>query len=299
MWLELQIFGFRALWSPYYMLFILCLGVAYHLLTVSFRHKFTTAKKPTMAQQLFFYMGLTLLYIVKGSPIDLISHIMFTSHMVQMALYYLVFPIFIIKGIPEWLWRKVFELPILKEILSLCTKPLIAIILFNGLFSMYHIPSIFDYAKASSVAHASITTIILVTAFFMWWPIFTPIKEMDKLSPLMKIGYIFANGVLITPACALIIFSTHGLYTTYSATGGWIEALELCVPISVLSGLSLSGPAMFSPIPLVEDQQLGGILMKITQEIVYGIVLARVFFGWFNKESHKVDAIPSTNPSES
>ncbi|MDL4841296.1 cytochrome c oxidase assembly factor CtaG [Aquibacillus rhizosphaerae] len=294
MWLDLQIFGFRGLWSPYYMIFIVGLGIAYYLITVTFRDKFTNEDTPpSNAQYVYFYVGLLLLYIVKGSPVDLVSHIMFTSHMVQMALYYLVFPILMIKGIPAWIWRKVFSLPVLRNMLYVLTKPLIALLLFNGLFSIYHIPSIFDFAKANELAHTVITTGILITAFLMWWPVFTPLKEMDKMSPLLKIGYIFANGVLITPACGLIIFSTHSLYTTYSDTGGWMQALALCVPSNVLSGLSLSGPEMFSPIPIVEDQQLGGILMKITQEVVYGIVLARVFYGWFGKESHKVDPMPT------
>ncbi|WP_226034599.1 cytochrome c oxidase assembly factor CtaG [Aquibacillus saliphilus] len=295
MWLELQIFGFRAMWSPYYALFVLGLGIIYYLVT----NKFTAQARPSAFQHVSFYLGLLLLYIIKGSPVDLLSHIMFTSHMVQMALYYLVFPILIIKGIPVWIWQKIFKLPFLKRILKITTSPLVALLLFNGLFSMYHIPSIFDFTKATPVAHAVITTVILFTAFCMWWPIFTPIKEMEKLSPIMKIGYIFANGVLITPACGLIIFADYSLYATYGETGGWIQALALCVPGSVLSGLSLTGPEMFSSMPIVEDQQLGGILMKITQEIVYGAVLARIFFGWFGKESHKIDPIPtSATPSE-
>ncbi|SDL77897.1 cytochrome c oxidase assembly factor CtaG [Sediminibacillus halophilus] len=295
MWLELQIFGFRALWSPYYLLFVIALGLLYYLITITFRERFTDKARPTSKQLIYFYTGLVILYLIKGSPIDLLSHIMFTSHMVQMSLYYLVFPILIIKGIPEWIWRSVFSVPGLKQVLHLLTKPLIALLLFNGLFSMYHMPVIFDFAKANVIAHAVITTVILAAAFLVWWPIFTPIKEMDKLSPLMKIGYIFANGVLITPACGLIIFSGHSLYATYSETSGWIQAMSLCVPQSVLNGLPLTGPEMFSPIPVLEDQQLGGILMKIMQEIVYGFVLARIFFGWFNKSVDKVDPMPSTN----
>lgn len=297
MWLELQIFGFRGLWSPYYMLFVLALGIAYYLITVTFRNKKESV--PSGIQFLYFYTGLLLLYVVKGSPVDLLSHIMFTSHMLQMALYYLVFPILIIKGVPIWIWRKIFNFPVLDKVLAILTKPLIALLLFNGLFSMYHIPSIFDFTKANGLSHTIITTIILVTAFLMWWPIFTPLKEMDKLSPLLKIGYIFANGVLITPACGLIIFSQESLYATYSESTGWIQALSLCVPIDVLNGLSLTGPEMFSPLPIIEDQQLGGILMKITQEIVYGMVLSSVFFPWFRKGSGKVDPLPVTRPNNS
>ena len=291
MWLELQIFGFRALWSPFFLLFVFGLGIVYYLVTMTYNKK---EAKPSSSQRSFFYSGLLLLYVVKGSPVDLVSHIMFTAHMIQMALYYLVFPVLVIKGVPAWVWRRLFQVPVLKQVLKVLTLPLIALLLFNGLFSFYHMPAIFDFAKSADWVHTAVSTTILVTAFAMWWPILTPLEEQDTMSPPLKIGYIFANAVLITPACGLIIFADHSLYATYSETGGWIEALALCVPVSVLNGLSLTGPEMFSPIPILEDQQLGGILMKITQEIVYGFILARVFFSWSKKEGQKIDPLPSS-----
>ncbi|KGX88577.1 cytochrome c oxidase assembly factor CtaG [Pontibacillus litoralis] len=292
MWLEIQIFGFRALWSPFYALFVIALGVLYYLLTGPWRKKFGDVDRPTVSQQVTFYAGLVLLYIIKGSPIDLLSHIMFTAHMMQMALYYILFPTLIIKGIPEWMWRKLFSAPIIAPLLNLLTKPLISLLLFNGLFSLYHYPAVFDFAKTSVVAHAVITTGILFAAFIVWMPIFPPIKEKDTMSPVFKIGYVFANGVLLTPACALIIFSTEPLYSTYTDASAWMSALSLCVPGDVLGTLSLSGPQIFSPMPVLEDQQLGGIIMKVTQEVVYGIYIGMIFFPWFLKEQDKIDPLP-------
>ncbi|UOQ85462.1 cytochrome c oxidase assembly factor CtaG [Gracilibacillus salinarum] len=294
MWQDIQIFGFRALWSPYYLLFIVLLAVLYFWLFV----RRNDDKKANRRQITLFYTGIALLYVIKGSPIDLLSHIMFTSHMIQMALYYLLFPILMIRGIPAWFWRKVFNIPGLSSVLRLLTKPLISLLVFNGLFSFYHIPVIFDFAKANDVAHTSISLTILLAAFLMWWPIYTPLKEMDTMQPLLKIGYICANGILITPACALIIFATDSLYATYGAGGSWVQALSLCVPGDVLtglSGLSINGPEMFSPLGIVEDQQLGGIVMKITQEIIFGSILAKIFFPWFRSGADKVDPLPSNH----
>ncbi|WP_082234290.1 cytochrome c oxidase assembly factor CtaG [Halobacillus massiliensis] len=298
MWLELQIFGFRALWSPYYLLFVLLISAFYFYITGPKRK--TGEKPPTMGQQVYFYSGMLLLYIIKGSPVDLMSHIMFTAHMTQMALYYLLFPILVIKGTPKWIWEKVFYAPVLKPILKVLTTPLISLVLFNGLFSLYHMPVVFDYAKSNEIAHAVITTFILFTAFVMWWSVFSPIKEYDRLSPILKIGFIFANGVLITPACGLIIFAEVPLYATFTESGAWMQAMTLCVPPDVLSGLSgsLSGPEYFTPMPLMEDQQLGGIIMKITQEIIFGILIARIFFGWFNRESDRIDPLPANMQTE-
>ncbi len=101
---------------------------------------------------------------------------------------------------------------------------------------------------------------------------------------LKKVGYIFADGILLTPACALIIFADSPMYLTYSDPKAWAEALQLCVPPSTLATLNLSGPEMFNSMPLIHDQQLGGVIMKIIQEIVYGVVLAQVFFSWYQKD---------------
>ncbi|WP_181348947.1 cytochrome c oxidase assembly factor CtaG [Thalassobacillus sp. CUG 92003] len=300
MWLELYMFGFRALWSPYYLLFIVLLSAAYYYLTGPGRYRFTNEPAPTPKQQTMFYSSMLLLYVIKGSPVDLLSHIMFTAHMSQMALYFLLFPLLVIRGLPVWMWQKLFSLNGIAPLLRLLTKPLIAILLFNGLFSIYHMPAIFDFAKSDEIAHAVITTVILFTAFCMWWPVFTPLKSMQTMSPILKIGYIFANGVLITPACGLIIFAGAPIYETYSQSGAWIQALSLCVPADVLNGLSnsLSGPQFFTPIPLVEDQQLGGIVMKITQEVIFGAIIARIFFEWFQQEGDVVDPMPSSASNE-
>src|SRR5690625_4426223 len=143
MWLDIQIFGFRGLWSPYFATFLLVLALLYFLITGPLRTKFGGSEKPTIRNQVYFYLGMLLLYIVKGSPIDLLAHIMLSAHMTQLAIYFLVFPIFIIKGIPVWIWEKVFEAKYLKPILNLFSHPIVSLILFNLLFSLYHMPVIF------------------------------------------------------------------------------------------------------------------------------------------------------------
>lgn len=299
MWLELQIFGFRALWSPYFFLFCVAIGVVYYLVTGPYRHKFggSGEDKPTTKQHIAMYTALLLLYVVKGSPVDLLSHMMLTAHMTQMAVYLLLFPILTIIGIPLWIWRKVIDNRVLGPVIKLLTKPIISLLLFNGMFSVYHIPVVFDFSKSAPVWHFIIHILLLIAAFIVFMPVLLPFKEMDRMSPLMKIGYIFANGVLITPACALIIFANVPVYSAYLENGAWIQALAICVPSDVLSGIStsLSGPEMFSPLSTLIDQQLGGIIMKVLQEIIYMVLLIRVFFRWFNTKSREIDPIVDTH----
>lgn len=288
--LTLEIFGFRALWSPYFLFVLILLSIGYFLITVKYRYRFQSSKPLTKTQGTLFILGILSIYIIKGSPIDLMGHIMFYVHMIQMAVLYLIIPQLIIAGIPEWIWRKVLILPVIKQVFAILTKPLLALILFNGVFSFYHIPLIFDVIKTNMWLHGAYTSILFCLAVTMWWPIVNNLEEQASLSGIKKVGYIFANGVLLTPACALIIFSDTPMYHTFSDPNSWAQALELCVPYGTLSGIELSGPEMFNSMSLIHDQQLGGVIMKIIQEIVYGVVLGRVFFEWYRKEQ-KVDEI--------
>lgn len=101
----LSIFGFRALWSPYFLIFVLLLIAAFFYLTVKKRDQFANSE-PLKKEGIIFVISMVLLYVIKGSPVDLMAHIMFSFHMVQMAFLYLVIPPLFIAGVPNWIWEK-------------------------------------------------------------------------------------------------------------------------------------------------------------------------------------------------
>lgn len=293
MWDKIQIFGPVALWRPGIIIISLAIALLYYLFTGPLKHKAGLKEAPSRKQKTMFYIAVILFYAIKGSPLYLLSHIVLMAHMFQMAVFYFIIPILVIKGIPELWWRKVFNVKILGNILRFITKPLIAILVFNSAFSLYHMPFVLDFSKTNLFIHWAITLWIFFASMCMWWPLLTPIKEQDTMRPLLKILYIFGNGLLITPACALIIFASNPLYATYSQPDAFMKALELCVPADVLQGMNLGGPQIFLNMPLVYDQQAAGILMKVLQEVIFGIVLASVFFKWFRSENKGNDPIPA------
>jgi putative membrane protein len=286
---NLQIFGFQALWSPVFFIFVIGIIALYFNVTGYLRPYFKNSAPVATKTKIFFVTSMVLLYVIKGSPIDLLSHLMFSAHMAQMAILYLVIPPLFILGLPDWLMRSVIENKVVKPIFTFFTKPLIALLVFNGLFSFYHIPLIFDVMKTNNFYHSTITIVIFIVAFFMWWPLLNQFPEHQTLTPIKKVGYIFGDGILLTPACALIIFAKDPLYATYTDPQAWVNALALCVPSDMLLNLNLIGPEMFNMLPLVEDQQLGGIIMKVIQELVYGTMLAYIFFQWAKQEREKDD----------
>ncbi|TDL35157.1 cytochrome c oxidase assembly factor CtaG [Jeotgalibacillus sp. S-D1] len=290
--MSIEIFGFRALWSPYFLLAIVVLTALFFLLATKWKHRFKDNESLTRKQIVLFSTAMILIYIVKGSPLDLLAHILFSVHMIQMAVFYLVIPPLLIVAVPNYMWKSLINHRFVRPLFKFFTKPIIALILFNGMFSFYHIPLIFDAIKTDEVLHAGFTSVLLMLAFFMWWPLVNRVEDEYRLSGVKKIGYIFADGILLTPACALIIFSDTPMYDTFYNGGAWLQAMALCVPAGTLQGLTgITGPELFNNMPPLEDQQLGGVVMKIIQEIVYGIVLAQVFFEWYRRDKEEGDAL--------
>ena len=133
-----------------------------------------------------------------------------------------------------------------------------------------------------------------MTAVFLWWPVVNTVEGQPQLHGLKKIGYIILSAILITPACALIIFVDVPVYETYLGGEAWLKAMALCVPAGTLSGLSglgVSGPEMFTNMTTIVDQQLGGIIMKTAQELIYVGVIGKIFFSWAADERMNADEI--------
>ena len=102
---NLWIFGFQALWSPFFLLFMLSILIGYFLIIGPYRTRFENATKVSKKQIFYFTSGIVLLYFVKGGPIDLIGHIIFSAHMFEMAVMYIAVPPLLLLGIPVWLYR--------------------------------------------------------------------------------------------------------------------------------------------------------------------------------------------------
>ncbi|MCH4824912.1 MAG: cytochrome c oxidase assembly factor CtaG [Planococcus sp. (in: firmicutes)] len=289
--MPISIFGFQALWSPVYLAVLVLVTILYFLVTVKWRGKFKGNQPLTAKEATFFVSGMVLLYIIKGSPVDLYGHILFTMHMVQMALLLLLAAPLLIMGIPTYIWKTFIVLPIIKPLFNFFSNPMLALILFGMVFSFYHIPMVFDFVKKDMWLHGAVNIVLFMSAFFYWWPVVNNVEGEHKFHGLKKLGYLFGISVLVTPACAMIIFSGTPLYATYTDGEAWLQAMALCVPAGTLSQLNLSGPELFSNMSTLEDQRTGGIAMKIIQELIFTAFIWMVFHEWLRNETNNADEI--------
>lgn len=265
--------SFFDLWSPEVILITLLLAILYFTITGPLHKRFENATPATTKQRWLFVFALILFFAAEGSPIQYYGHhYLFSVHMLQQSILYFALPPLTLLAMPEWLLERIFRPKPLQYLLNGMTHPLVAALLFNSLFSFYHVPFIFDAAMANHTLMTVYHLILVATAFGMWWPIVSPLSDnKHQLAGLKKLAYIFANGVLITPACALIIFANEALYQSY-----------------------INAPILYSGQDPHSDQRLGGIIMKLMQEAVYGGVLAYVFYNWYKRE--KQNDLPMEHP---
>lgn len=289
--LGLQYFSFQAVWSPMFLFATIALIIGYLYVVGPWRERHFPMESPVaLGKKLLFITAALLYYLAYEGPLSLLGHIMFSFHMTNMALLYLIVPPMVLASVPGYVWKFAFSASFWRK-LKFLMHPIVTLILFNMMFSVYHIPVVHDYVMTNFVIHRLYYLVMLIAAFMMWWHVITPIKGMEQMSHVKRMAYIFANGVLLTPACALIIFSSDPLYAVYNDPQVWVNAMGYCVPGDTSFLIEqFEGPQFFSSFTTLEDQQAGGIIMKLIQEVTYGVLLAMVFREWFTRE-HKQEAI--------
>lgn len=297
-------FGFRGLWTPELIVGLMIVAFFYFRLIGKWRTRFVGSEPVKARQKVLFVLGLFALYLGWGSPLYVAGHMMMTFHMLQMVFaYYIAVPL-LMMGIPKWFYRDIVHRLKNKKAVGpvgkILFKPILALFIFNGLFSIYHIPLIYDFLMQTYFLHDLYYFLMLGGAFLMWWHMLAPLPSKDTLPELRRILYIFLNGVLITPACASIIFSSSALYGVYTDPVIWAKTMAYCLPpgADVPYQLFGGGVNQFSPLTPKGDQQLAGILMKILQEFSFSILIGYVFRQWVKKEKQSdgpsISDIPET-----
>lgn len=213
-----------------------------------------------------FMSGLALMYISIASPIDRVGEeYLFSVHMVQHNLMMYLLPRLLLSGIPDWMITYWFDSSrLFKRIYKFCSQPIFACLAFNLVFTLWHIPFLYDWALRDRLVHNIEHVTMIGTAFMLWLPLWSPLKS-ERLTYPMQMFYLIAIAIAQIPVFAYVTFSPVVLYPTY----------EMAPRLTVMSA------AM--------DQQLGGVLMKINGMLVLFGAFISVAMQWYNSEQNPVN----------
>jgi len=152
------------------------------------------------AQKFYFFTAIAVLLLLKATPIDVIAiDYLFSVHVLQLSLiYFIVIPLLIL-SLPITFIRKHVWHHRMRFTFNVLAYPWLTLVAFNGLLSIYLIPSVFNTLHASSVASFLAQVILFINAVFMWWVIIQPLPEIRGFSYLLRALYIFLASIALFP----------------------------------------------------------------------------------------------------
>ena len=244
---------------------------AYLLLVGPLRRRFHTADQiwaePVEPREvLFFSGGILALLVADASPIhELSEQYLFSAHMVQHMLMTMVAPPLLLLGTPAWMLRPALRSSAVIRVARQVTRPLPAIVIFNGTLAVWHLPWFYNAALTNHYVHILEHLTFLGSAILLWWPIFSPLKELPRLNYPAQILYLFVQSLLPAIIAAFITFSTRLIYTYYA-----------------------DKPRLWDISPIT-DQQIAGLIMKLAGTLIFWLAATIIFFIWFRYEEAEVE----------
>ncbi len=215
----------------------------------------------TRAQISTFSLGVLTIWLAADWPVhDLAERYLYSIHMTQHMLITLVAPPLLLMGTPGWLARVLLSPPTLYRVVSRLARPVPALVIFNGLLVVTHWPAFVDWTLGAELYHFGAHAAIFLSALLMWSPVLAPLPELRRLTPPAQMLYLFLQSIVPTVPASFMVFTDKPIYRFYET-------------VPRLWGLSA-----------VEDQRIGGLLMKIAGGFLLWGVIAVIFFRWHAQE---------------
>ena len=214
-----------------------------------------------------FTLGIIVLFLALVSPINVLSdEYLFSAHMLQHVLLTLVAPPLMIRGMPDWLIRPLLRPNWCFRAARTITHPIGAFLVFNIVFSLWHVPALYNASLENNVIHVVEHVMMITIAMVMWWPLTSTMPELPRVSYPMQIMYLFGLSVAQIIVFGVLTFAGQPLYQHY------VDAPR----ISAISALT--------------DQQIGAIIMKVGGGSLFlGLLIVR-FYQWFGQEERERQA---------
>ncbi len=218
-------------------------------------------REPSGWRQVAFFAGIAALWLGADWPVHEIAEgYLFSVHMVQHTLFSLIAPPLLLLGLPKPLLRKLVEPEWAHRAVRFLTRPLVALVLFNGVVVGTHWPVIVDASLRSEPLHFLLHATLFTSAMLMWWPVVDPLPEFKRLSEPGKMFYLFLQSILPTVPASFLTFAQSPIYHFYE-----------------------SAPRLWG-IDVLTDQQMAGLIMKIGGGLLLWICIATIYFRWNAQE---------------
>lgn len=249
--------------EPLLLLTILGIGWLYSLAIGPCRARIAPNQRYPIASSVAFYLGLVVVYLAVGSPLDQVGEqFLFAAHMVQHMLLIYLAPTLFFLGTPAWLIDWILSHPRAQRTLNLLTHPACGGLLFTAVYTIWHIPVLYEAALQDKRIHILEHWTMFTLGMLMLWPFLTRSTRVPKRSYAIRMIAIFLLMVGQLPVFAFLSFAGEAIYPTYA----WAPRIIDLDPLN--------------------DQILGGIIMKVVNMGFSLTILGTCFYFWARREAY-------------
>jgi putative membrane protein len=215
----------------------------------------------TRLQLASFSAGLLALWIASDWPIhDLGEGYLFSIHMVQHTVFTIIAAPLLLIGTPAWLARWILTPRWFLRTVRFLARLIPATIIFNLVVIVTHLPAVVNNAVQNPWLHFGVHALLVVSSLLVWMPLLSPLPEVPRLQPLVRMLYLFLQSIVPTVPASFLTFGDHPLYKYYEG-------------VPRLWGVSA-----------LDDMRFAGLIMKIVVGLSLWIVIMIIFFRWYNTE---------------
>lgn len=210
---------------------------------------------------ILFLSGLVGLVCLYCGPLQALGNpYLFSARMLQHILLIYAIPCLLLAGIPEWsLLASYDHHPVFYHYLERLSHPLSACLIFNGVFSAWHLPALYERSLHHPLFHYLAISTLLGTAVLMWLPLINPLRSLQPLLP-RQMFYVIQHMMAQVPLFAILTLSGYALYPSH--------ALSPRVVLSAAYG----------------DQQIGGWMLKILSTFIFSAIFITLLLRWHRTE---------------
>ena len=251
-------------WSPITLSGLALLSVLYAM-GVWHANRQTSPSSIKWYHILAFATAILLIALVLLTPFDMIARTqLFAAHMVQAVVLTTLCAPLLLAACPSAFWELILAQSVIRRILQTLTRPLIASIIFNAAFLLWHAPVFYNYALAHGTIYHIEMLSFLLTSLLNWWPLIGPIREFRQLSYPIRMLYAFLDGQPVDIFAFLVVFTGVVFYPRY-----------VVPPQFVQFGYSA-----------IADQTVAGAFLLIPG-LVDLVVMSPLFFRWLAQIEQK------------
>jgi putative membrane protein len=218
----------------------------------------------TGAQWGAFAAGLGLMWLASDWPMhDVAEGYLYSAHMVQHLVFTLGVAPLLLLGTPAWMARRLLGSGLRLRGVRAMSRPVTGLIQFNVILVASHWPLVVQATVQHHPFHFVAHAILLTSALLMWMPVVSPLREIPRAKPPTQMLYLFLQTIVPTVPASFLTFNSHPLYKIYAT-------------FPRLWGISA-----------LTDQQMAGLIMKIVGGLYLWLVIAVVFFRWYESEERR------------